>query len=219
MNTTETDLRNELLRTMRLMSERGLNRGTSGNASVRLGAEFLVTPTGITPDLLTPESMVRLDSHGKTSDPFKPSSEWRMHVGILERRPDVRAVVHCHSRFATTLACAGKAIPAMHYMVAVSGGPGVPLAPYHPFGSVELAAAVVEALAGGAACLMANHGLITAAGSLARALAIAEEIEEQAAVYFGALAIGGAKLLSGEQMDEVLRRFREYGQQRSNESP
>ena len=214
MSNDETTLRNELVRTMRLMSERGLNRGTSGNASVRLGDEFIVTPTGVTPELLTPDSMVRLNAQGETSDPYKPSSEWRMHVGILERRPDVHAVVHCHSRFATTLACAGKSIPAMHYMVAVSGGPGVPLAPYHPFGSRELAAAVVEALAGGSACLMANHGQISAAGSLARALSIAEEIEEQAAVYFGTLAIGGANLLTAEQMDDVLQRFREYGQKR-----
>lgn len=214
----ETQLRAELVKTMRLMSERGLNRGTSGNAAVRLGTEYLVTPSGITPDLLTSESMVRIKANGETAGSFAPSSEWRMHVGILERRADVRAVVHCHSRFATTLACAGKAIPSMHYMVAVSGGPHVPLAPYHPFGSAELAEAVVTALAGGAACLMANHGQIAAAMSLARALAIAEEIEEQAAVYFGTLAIGGAQLLSREQMDDVLERFRSYGQKQSGES-
>jgi L-fuculose-phosphate aldolase len=69
-------------------------------------------------------------------------------------------------------------------------------------------------LAGRYACLMANHGQIAIAQSLWRALAIAEEIEEQAAVYWGALMIGGPTLLTDAQMDEVLGRFRSYGQQR-----
>lgn len=215
MNLSEQALREELARTLKLMSERGLNRGTSGNASVRIGSGMLVTPSGIVPEKLSAESMVLIDARGESAGPLKPSSEWRMHAGILEGRPDMNAVVHCHSRYATILACAGKPIPAMHYMVAVSGRPQIPVAPYHAFGSAELAAAVVETLSGGFACLMANHGQIVCAGSLGRALAIAEEIEEQAAVYWGALAIGGPKLLTAEQMDDVLRRFRDYGQTRA----
>ena len=74
--------------------------------------------------------------------------------------------------------------------------------------------AVTEAMQGGFACLMANHGQIAAASSLSRALAIAEEIEEQAAVYCGTLAIGGPRLLTEEQLTEVMLRFRDYGQRR-----
>jgi L-fuculose-phosphate aldolase len=211
----EAALREELAQTLRHMSARGLNRGTSGNAAVRCGSGMLVTPTGIIPELLMPQHMVMIDAAGAcAAGSLRPSSEWRMHFGILARRHDVRALVHCHSRYATILACAGKAIPSLHYMVAVSGGAQVPLAPYYPFGSEELAVAVAEALQGGHACLMANHGQIAASTSLARALAIAEEIEEQAAVYCGTLAIGGPRLLSQQQMDEVLRRFRDYGQKR-----
>jgi L-fuculose-phosphate aldolase len=213
MTTDEGTLREELVRTLRLLSERGLNRGTSGNASVRCGAGMLVTPTGIVPDQLTAQGMVLIDAQGECAPgAMRPSSEWRMHWGILSRRADARAVVHCHSRHATTLACAGKTVPSLHYMVAVSGRAEIPLAPYHPFGSEELAAAVVDTLQGGYACLMANHGQIVAASSLARALAIAEEVEEQAAVYCGTLAIGGPRLLSPLQMDDVLQRFRDYGQ-------
>ena len=65
---------------------------------------------------------------------------------------------------------------------------------------------------GGRACLMANHGLIAADATLAQALAIAEEIEEQAAVYWGCLAIGGPRLLTEAQMSEVIERFKGYGQ-------
>ena len=135
-----------------------------------------------------------------------------MHQQILNRRPDANAVVHCHSRHAAILACAGREIPSMHYMVAVGGGASVPVAPYATFGSVELAEAVVDTLDGRSAALMANHGQIVVARSLDSALAIAEEIEEQAAVYWGTLAIGGPKLLSGEEMELILQRFRSYGQ-------
>jgi L-fuculose-phosphate aldolase len=209
----ESGLRLELVHTLQAMSSRGLNRGTSGNASVRCGDKLLITPTGIVAEELTPEHMVLIDDEGRSAaGQLRPSSEWRMHMGILTRRPDLAAVVHCHSRYATVLACAGRPIPAIHYMVAVSGRAEIPLAPYRLFGSEELAAAVVEALQGGNACLMANHGQIAASSSLGRALAIAEEIEEQAAVYCGALAIGGPKLLSPEQMQEVMQKFRSYGQ-------
>jgi L-fuculose-phosphate aldolase len=99
-------------------------------------------------------------------------------------------------------------------MVGVSGRPAVPLAPYRTFGTVELADAVAEAMDGGYACLMANHGLIAAAPRLERALAIAEEMEEQAAVYWGTLAIGGPTLLTDAQMAEVMQQFKGYGQKR-----
>ena len=209
----ETALRRGLVDTMRAMAERGLNRGTSGNVSARLGAGMLVTPSGVTPDRLTAETMVAVDGEGRpASGALKPSSEWRMHRGLYARRPDVHAVVHCHARHATILACAGLPIPAVHYMVAVGGKAAVPLAPYATFGTDALAQGVAEALDGGYACLMANHGLIVASTGLERALAIAEEVEEQAAVYWGTLAIGGPNLLSDAQMAEVFDRFRDYGQ-------
>ena len=94
------------------------------------------------------------------------------------------------------------------------GGPTIEVAPYHMFGSAEMAEAVIETLDGRFACLMANHGQIALAPSLARALAIAEQVEEQAGVYWGTLAIGGPSLLTGEQMDDITSAFRGYGQPR-----
>ncbi|THD58859.1 class II aldolase/adducin family protein [Phenylobacterium sp.] len=212
---TEAQAREAIVRAMRALDAKGLNRGTSGNVSMRWEDGLLVTPSGVTPEALTADSIVRLSMDG-TADPgaLKPSSEWRMHAGLLARRPDVRAVVHCHARHATILACAGKPIPAVHYMVGVGGGSGVPIAPYEPFGSDDLARVVAETLEGRFACLMANHGLIAVAPSLGRAMAIAEEIEEQAAVYWGTLAIGGPNLLSEAQMTDILERFGTYGQKR-----
>jgi L-fuculose-phosphate aldolase len=209
----ESKLRARMVDVMQAMDARGLNRGTSGNVSARLGDGMLVTPSGVPPERLAPDSMVFVGADDSIPPgQLKPSSEWRMHMQILRRRPDVGGVVHCHSRHATILACAGKPIPAVHYMVGVSGGASVPVAPYATFGSEDLADAVVAALDGRNAALMANHGQIAVAPSLSHALLIAEEIEEQAAVYWGCLAIGGANLLSDDQMAEIMTRFRSYGQ-------
>ena len=214
-NVEEGALRTRMVEVMQAMEARGLNRGTSGNVSTRLGDGMLVTPSGVPPERLAPGSMVFVGADDSIPDgQLKPSSEWRMHMQILRRRPDVGGVVHCHSRHATILACAGKPIPAVHYMVGVSGGASVPVAPYATFGSEALADAVVAALDGRYAALMANHGQIAVAPSLGRALLIAEEIEEQAAVYWGCLAIGGPNILSDAQMAEIMVQFRSYGQAR-----
>jgi L-fuculose-phosphate aldolase len=211
----EGALRERIVRVMRAMVDTGLNRGTTGNVSARSGDGMLVTPSGVAPEKLAPDAIVFIGADGKTREgSLKPSSEWRMHARLLARRSDVGAVVHCHSRFATTLACAGKSIPPMHYMVGVAGRPDVPLAPYATFGSEELADRVADTLKEGYACLMANHGLIVVAPHLDRALSIAEEIEEQAAVYWGTLAIGGPTLLTDAQMADNFRQFGSYGQKR-----
>ena len=119
----EAELRRRMVRVMQAMDERGLNRGTSGNVSARCGEAMLVTPSGIPAQRLEPEQMVLIAADGSVpNDALKPSSEWRMHQRLLQRRPDMAAVVHCHSRHATILACAHKPIPALHYMVAVGGG-------------------------------------------------------------------------------------------------
>jgi len=212
---SESTLRDQIVSVMRLMDQRGLNRGTSGNVSARYKDGLLVTPSGVIPEELTADSVVFVGPDGESPPgAARPSSEWRMHAGLYARRPDAGAVVHCHARHATILACAGKPIPPLHYMVGVSGRAWVPLAPYQPFGSIELADAVADAMEGGLACLMANHGLITVGRTLSRALAVAEEMEEQAAVYCGTLAIGGPNLLSEDQMADIFQRFKSYGQKR-----
>lgn len=210
---TEDEARQQLVDAMRTLDARGLNRGTSGNLSVRFASGMFVTPSGVTPDRLTPDLMVFVGGDGNVaSGAARPSSEWQMHMGVYRRRADVNAVVHCHARHSTILACAHREIPPLHYMVAVGGGASVPVAPYATFGSEELAEGVVQTLDGRLACLMANHGLIVLGPTLAAAMAIAEEIEEQAAVYCGTLAIGGPKLLDPAEMERILIAFRQYGQ-------
>ena len=210
---TEEEARQQLVDAMRTLDARGLNRGTSGNLSVRFASGMFVTPSGVTPDRLTADLMVFVDSDGcVAAGSARPSSEWRMHMGLYQRRADSNAIVHCHARHSTILACAHREIPPLHYMVAVSGGASVPVAPYATFGSEELAEGVVQTLDGRFACLMANHGLIALGPKLPVAMAIAEEIEEQAAVYCGTLAIGGPKQLDASEMNRIIGAFRQYGQ-------
>lgn len=211
---SEEELRGLLVAVMQEMDASGLNSGTAGNASVRLGERFLVTPSGIPADRLTPDTIVNLDRNGAYEGEIRPTSEWRMHVGLLAGRPDINAVVHCHSRFATTLACANKPIPPLHYMTAVSGGFEISLAPYALFGSEELAQSVITTLDGRRACLMANHGQIALGRTPEEALMIAREVEVQASYYYGTLAIGGPTLLSQDNMNAVLGAFANYGQKK-----
>ena len=211
---SEEELRGLLVAVMKEMDASGLNSGTAGNASVRLGDRFLVTPSGIPAGRLTPDTIVNLDRNGTYEGEIRPTSEWRMHVGLLAGRPDINAVVHCHSRFATTLACANKPIPPLHYMTAVSGGFEISLAPYALFGSEELAQSVIVTLDGRRACLMANHGQIALGRTPEEALMIAREVEVQASYYYGTLAIGGPTLLSQDNMTAVLGAFANYGQKK-----
>ncbi len=203
-----------LVAVMREMDATGLNHGTAGNASVRVGDKYLVTPSGIPARDLTADLMVLMDGEGAFEGDVQPSSEWQMHVGLLAGRPDVNAVVHCHSQYATTLACANKPIPPLHYMTAISGGPEILVAPYAVFGSPALAQSVIETLDGRRACLMANHGQIALGRTPGEALMIATEIEVQASIYHGTLAIGGPTILSDEQMAEVFQAFMTYGQKK-----
>src|SRR5690606_36268229 len=118
--------------------------------SVRDGNGLLVTPTGLEVEAMTPRDMVAMGFDGqpklKGEDERKPTSEWRFHRDILQARPEVNAVIHAHSMFATTMACLHREIPAFHYMIAAAGGDSIRCAPYALFGSQELSDAAVEAL-------------------------------------------------------------------------
>ena len=209
----EQAARDGLVQVMRRMHASGLNRGTSGNASIRVPGGMLVTPSGVAPDALEAASMVFVDADGAApAGQLVPSSEYLMHHHILARRPEAGAVVHCHSRHATILACCGKPIEPIHYMVLVARAPRVPIAPFAVFGTEELAMRVVETMGSGYACLMAHHGQVTIGQNWHQALAVAEEIEEQAAITYGALLLGGANLLTPEQLVGTVERFKGYGQ-------
>jgi L-fuculose-phosphate aldolase len=214
---TEPEPRAALAATARQTASQGLNKGASGNVSVRLGEGFLVTPSGVPNDTLRPEQMVVVDMEGRSSGSLKPSSEWRIHRDIYRARPEVDAVVHAHSPHAVSLSCLRRAIPAFHYMVAAAGGKDIRCATYAAFGTQDLSDAVLAALQDRRACLMANHGLVAVGASLDAALSLAVEVEELCAQYWRATLMGEPVLLNDAEMDEVLERFKHYGQRGANQ--
>ena len=121
--------------------------------------------------------------------------------------------MHTHSQYASALACQRREIPAFHYMVAAAGGDNVRCARYATFGTAELSANALAALADRHACLLANHGVIATGSDLPAALALAEEIEALAGQYCAALATGTPVLLGAAEMQHVLERFKDYGRQ------
>jgi len=206
--------RRELVEACRRMATAGLAAGQAGNLSQRVGQGMLITPSGAELGNLQPEETVCMSLSGDVAPgQLRPSSEWQLHAAVYTRRPDLNAVAHCHSRYATILACAHRPIPALHYMIAVSGRDEIPLAAYATFGSDELARAVADTLGTGGACLLANHGQVAGGRDLAAAVRIAREVEELAALYWGCLAIGGARVLGTREMAVVREAFAGYGQQ------
>jgi len=193
----------------------GLNVNASGNLSVRASDGVLVTPSGIAPGDLLAADCVLLDGEGRPigSPSRTPTSEWRLHVELYRRRSDIGAVVHTHSPEATAAATLGRPVPAVHYVVARFGGAVLDCAPYATYGSAELAAAVADTLGDRrTACLMANHGAICVAGSLAAAMALALDVEWLCGVYRRALAMGTPQVLDDGEIERVTARFAGYGQ-------
>lgn len=212
----EVTARHDLTALMQELARSGLNRGAAGNASVRLDAGFLVTPTGARPQTLGDDQHVVMALDGTVAPAqCTPSSEWRFHRDIYVRRPDVNAVVHVHSPYATALACLRRDLPAFHYMISVGGGDSIRCARYATFGTQALSDAVLEALQDRWACLLANHGLVTVGASLAAALELTLVLEDLAHQYCVTLQAGAPVLLTGPEMQEVLERFKTYGQQSS----
>ncbi|RKH67965.1 class II aldolase [Corallococcus interemptor] len=205
-------LREAMVATARRMNTSGLNQGTSGNLSQRVEGGFLLTPSGMNYETMTPEDLVLMRFDGSHQGSRRPSTEWQLHRDILQARPEVGAVLHAHSMFSTTLACLRRGIPAFHYMVSAAGGTDIRCAEYATFGTPELARHMMVALEGRKACLLANHGMVAVGADLPAAWKLAVEVETLAAMYWRALQIGEPVVLDDAEMERVFQQFRGYGQ-------
>ena len=198
----------------RQLTESGLLRGTSGNISVRdpSSGSIAVTPSGVAYRSLTPADVVVVDAGGARLDgDLVPTSETALHLAVYRARPDVGAVVHTHSVFATVFAVLGEPIPPVHYLLARAGG-AVPVAPYARYGTPELADNCVATLGGRRAVLLANHGLIATGSDLAAAVTTAEDVEYVAELAWRARQAGEPRLLDDAQLAAAAEAFGSYGQ-------
>ncbi len=194
-----------------------LTPGRTGNLSARAGETVAITPSGVHYDEIETTDVPVLSIDGdQIGSELVPSSETPMHLGIY-RSLDVGAIVHVHSSWATTLAVLGEELPPVHYMLAAAGGT-VPVAPYAPFGTTELAENAVTAMeeAGTTACLLANHGLVAGGTDLTDAIETAIAVESTARVFLQAQSVGEPVELSTEEFEVAMKQFETYGQRESD---
>ena len=201
---------------LKLLSE-GLTNGTAGNVSIFNREKELVaiSPTGVNYSELTPEMISIVDLDGKLIEGLKPSSELEMHMILYRNREDVNAVIHTHPVYTTVLACLRQDLPAIDYMIAVTGATKVKCAEYASYGTKELAENAYKAMGSSLAVILANHGLTTAGKDIANALNITVQVEYISNLYIKAKNIGEPIVLPDNEMNSMLERFKTYGQIKS----
>ncbi len=208
MTNDDDALRRDMVATCRAMNASGINQGTAGNISLRNAKGFLITPSSLPYDTMASADIVQMYFDGSFEGERRPSSEWRFHRDILQSRPDVDCVVHCHSVYATTLAVHHKPIPSFHYMTGIFGGTTIRCARYATFGTQALSDAALEALEGRTACLLGQHGQIALGKTLAQGLANAIEVETLARLYVQALTLGEPPILDDAEMQRVIAQMK-----------
>ena len=203
------------------MHDKGLVAGTWGNISARVpGTKLIaVTPSGKGYHEITEDDVVVVDEVGSIiKGKFKPSSELPVHLAIYSARPDIKAIIHTHSVFASACAVAHKSIPPIiEDLVQLSGG-SVDVASYALPGTDALAQNVVAALGKKNAVLMANHGVVGCGQSLAEGMMACELVEKAAQIFIYANQIGGAQVLSDEDIEIMHKFYVEYYSQRQQGS-
>ena len=209
------DARAAIVTACQELSRAGLMVGTAGNVSVREGDLVAVSPSGLRYADLTPSlvGVHRLDGSPVEAS-LAPSSELPLHLAIYAARPEAGAVVHTHSAAATALSALVDEVPAVHYYVAMFGGPSVPVARYATYGTDELARNVVHALRDRTGCLMGNHGAVTVGPDLRTAQDKSTYLEWLCEVYLRASSAGTPRLLSAAEIGAVAVKMAGYGQTR-----
>lgn len=194
----------------------GLTQGTGGNISLsnQEKSQIAITPSGLEYQAIRPQDVSIIDFTGaQISGEYNPSSEYNFHLALQKLRGDIHAVVHTHSPYATTLACLGLNLPAVHYLIGFAGSMEVPCAPYASFGTNQLSENICKTINKGSAVLLENHGLVTVGANLETAFKLAEQIEFVARLYYQTKAIGEPKIINQEEMQEILPRFAKYTKQ------
>jgi L-fuculose-phosphate aldolase len=194
------------------LARAGLLVGTAGNVSVRTGDLVAVTATGAVLAEITAAQVTVVDLDGTVvAGELAPTSEIDLHLGAY-RRYRTGAVVHTHAPMATALSCVLDELPCVHYQMLALGG-AVRVARYATFGTPALADAVLTALDGRVAALMANHGAVTHADTLHHAVEHALLLEWACDVYWRAAAIGTPRVLDERQQAAVIEAAlaRDYG--------
>ena len=208
--------RERLAKFCKKISESNLVIGAWGNVSRYLPEEqqVVITPSGVAYSDIKPHMMVVVNMDGEVLEgELNPSSELKMHLAIYIARPDLRAVMHTHSAYASVLAVSGVPIPPIMEDMAAIIGDEVPVAEYALAGSEQLAVNTVKAMREKKAVLLANHGVVGVGNCLQEAMNVCLMVERCAQVYFMARQVGTPRTLSPADVATVRKFYlNKYGQ-------
>ena len=208
------DEREKIVEYGRKLIGSNLTKGTGGNLSIYNREKELIVITPSVKDYMKikPKDVLVLNMNGEVVDGEGiPSSEFQLHRIFYDNRDDIDALIHSHSRYATTLACLNWNLPAIHYMVALAGM-DVRCAKYASYGTKELALNAYEAMVDRKAVLLANHGLLAGDVTIEKAFNIAEEIEYCSELYYRAKSVGEPIIINRDEMVKMIDSVRNYGQ-------
>ena len=198
------ELKQQIIKFGKKLGEKNMSPGTSGNISVRFGENVLITASGSYLGDMTEEDIVVIDSNCNViNGNKKASSEKNLHNKIYELRPDIGAIIHCHSPYVSSFAVCHKPLskPLISENVFYFGE--IPVAEYGLPGSEKLVENTAKYFAKHNAVLMANHGIIIGAKDIKNAYYLMETAETFAQIYINSLIIGGAKELSKQDIQEI----------------
>ncbi len=199
-----------------ILPREGLVTWTSGNVSARDPQTGLVVikPSGVMYEGMAPHQMVVLDLDGHVVEgQLKPSVDAPTHLYVYRQRPDVMAVVHTHSTFATAFAAVGRPIPV--YLTAIAdefGGP-IPIGAYAQIGEEQIGQEIVRSIGASRAILMKGHGVFAIGPDVLSAVKAAVMVEDVARTVFYALQLGVPDEIPAEEVARGHRRYTDkYGQ-------
>ncbi|MDQ1205699.1 MULTISPECIES: L-ribulose-5-phosphate 4-epimerase [unclassified Microbacterium] len=200
----------------------GLVVWTGGNVSGRVpGADlFVIKPSGVSYDDLTPANMILCDLDGNVipgtpGSERSPSSDTAAHAYVYRNMPDVGGVVHTHSDYAVAWAARGEEIPCVITAMADEFGGPIPVGPFAIIGDDSIGRGIVETLRGhrSRAVLMRNHGPFTIGVSAKDAVKAAVMVEDVARTVHIARQGGELVPIPQEAIDSLYARYQNvYGQ-------
>ena len=211
-------LREELVRLHQELVRWGLVVWTAGNVSARVPGRnlFVIKPSGVAYNELTPESMVVCDLDGALVDgSYSPSSDTAAHAYVYRAMPEVGGIVHTHSTYATAWAARGEPVPCVLTAMADEFGAEIPVGPFALIGNDDIGKGIVATLAGhrSPAVLMRNHGVFTIGRNARAAVKAAVMCEDVARTVHIARSLGPTIPIQRSDIDKLYDRYQNvYGQ-------
>lgn len=215
----ESVFRHDMIEVGKRLYQKCLVASNDGNISTRISEnEILITPTGVCKGDMSPDQILKVDMEGKVISGFmKPTSEMKMHLAVYRKRNDVKAVVHAHPPKATAFAVAGKGLDKITLPEVVFSLGKISFAEYGTPTTEQIPIAVEKHIGTSDALLLANHGALTVGSDVFDAYYKMETLEHFASISLYAKLLGGERVLSKEQAEELFRvRTEVYGKSNIN---